>query len=473
MTEFSSTPHAGSASAVIRGRAVRYLTVGVLANAFIWGAALFFLQSAPRSYSSEWKLLFLGGNGTVGNPPGANGTVSPDAMGSKVSQDLKQAYQVIVSTDSVRKAAASKLGMTVNQFGTPNVSGVAGTELLNLSIAGSSPEEAQKKAYALHEAFLERLNQLRIQQATEQQTSFENSLGVIRKKLETAQLRLSDYKIRSGLVAGDQISQLASNIEVLRRSRAELMAQQRDAVTRFQQLATDLKATPHSVSDALVLQSDALFQQYRKEYSEATANLTNLSAKFGPNHPVIVRETARQAAAEQALQNRAQVLLGRPLDIQAIAPLTLSNGAGTDAGRETLFQNIVTLQAEQQGLAARVQELDQQIFQLERRLTVLAQRNSTLDVLNRDLQIAEAVFSSALSNLDANKSTILNAYPPVQLVAEPTLPTSATIPQKSSILISATLASLFFNLGLLLLWLRKTSFADQFLRKPTFPLERQ
>jgi uncharacterized protein involved in exopolysaccharide biosynthesis len=334
-------------------------------------------------------------------------------------------------------------------------------------MTGSTREEAQKKAYALNEAFQDRLHQLRMQQAEMQETAFENSLDIAKKRLEAAQFRLSDYKVRAGLASKDQIDELASNIETLRRLRAEAAAQQQEASIRSRQLATDLNLSSHQAANAFTLRSDSLFQQYLREYSAATTTLTNVSTKFGPNHPIVLRESARQSAAQTALLERGAALLGQPVDMAAIARLNLSGDSQATTPRESLFKDVVTNNLERQGLAARVLELDRQLYQLEQRLNILAQRNSTLDALNRDMQIAEAVFSAQLKELNAGSLNILDFYPPVQMIADPTLPEQGRIPRQKTYLISAAIASLGTTAVLLLLYLRKTPPGRKWLQKYT------
>ncbi len=226
MNEYSPTSSSRSTAAK-QGRGWRYLAIGVAANTALWGTAFLLMKELPRTYSSQWSIIFLG-RGTKAN-------VSLPQIGSASAQaespfnrdnDVKASYKLIATTDAVRKAAADKLGMTRGQFGSPRVEVVEGTPMMNLTLTGTTPEEAQKKAYALHEALQERLGQLRVQQATEQEMGFENSLSVARRKLEMAQRRLSDYKVASGLSSKNQVDELASNIEALRRLRAETAAQQ-------------------------------------------------------------------------------------------------------------------------------------------------------------------------------------------------------------------------------------------------------
>lgn len=454
------------AASADRQRRLRYLALALAANVSLWGIVLWLINDSPRSYASQWTVMLLDRVPKPGGDSGLDGNRA--ALFPSNHSDPKATYQVIATTDLVRRTAAAKLGMTTEQFGKPEVEVTPSTELIHFTMTGFSREDAQKKAYALNEAFQERLNQLRMQQAEHQEAEFENALSIAKKQLEAAQLRLSDYKVRAGLASKDQIDQLASNIETLRRLRAEAAAQQQDASIRSRQLASDLNLSSNQASEAFTLRADSLFQQYLRDHSEATTNLTNVSTKFGPNHPVVLREAARKSAAQAALVERGEALLRHPVDMAAIARLNLSGGSQSTTPRESLFKDVVTNNLERQGLAARVIELDRQLYQLEQRLNVLAQRNSTLDALNRDMQIAEAVFSAQLKELNAGNRDILGSYPPVQMVADPSLPEKGRIPRQQPYLITATIASMGIMAGLLLLYLRKTPPGRKWMQKYRF-----
>lgn len=472
MNEPPQIVHSGSTVAAEPGRGLRYLALGFVVNALFWGIAFYFLKDSPRVYTSHWSVMLVGSNARVSVNSAVN-SASAGTGGARSEllpsqdQDIKESYKIIATTDEVRKAAAAKVGMTTDQFGEPAVNAINGSTLVNFEIPGSTPEEAQNKARALHEALQERLNQLRIRQVAEQEAGFENSLSAARKKLEAAQFRLSDYKMSSGLTSQEQVDQLAASIEALRRSRAEIVAQQQDAAVRARQLSAEVNVTAGLAGDAFVLRADPLFQQYVQDYSQATANLTTVSAKFGPNHPIVGQATVKQAAAQTALQERAQALLGRPVNATAIARLNMGSDEQTSTAREDLFKSVVTSEVEQHGLAARVREIDRQLADLEKRLNALAQRRSMLEYLNRDMQIAEAVFSSTLAGLDARKIDVFGSYPPMQIVAEPSLPDDAVLPRRRPLLMTAAIASLIATPVLFGLWVRKSPWIQNFLRPPS------
>ncbi|HEY9301204.1 MAG TPA: hypothetical protein VIQ31_33555, partial [Phormidium sp.] len=319
---------------------------------------------------------------------------------------------------------------------------------------GTTPEEAYKKSLALYEALQVKINELRIKEAAQQDKTLQSTLGESQKKLKAAQTRLSEYKARSGLTSTDQLTNLSQNIEQLRRQRAEVLAKQQDANARLQGLSSSLDLSAKQAADAFVLQADSLFQQYLQDYSEANSLFVALQSKFLPDHPALIQQQAKLNAAQTALLRQGRSLLKRPVTIASLEELNLSKSGGSGTSRDALFLELVTVQTEAQGLQAEARSLNQQLALLENRLKSLAQQEVSLADLMRDVQIAEAVFSSTLARLDLSKSNISSSYPQLQIFTEPTIPTSASAPNKKLVLLGAALGSLFCTNGLLLLWLR-------------------
>jgi uncharacterized protein involved in exopolysaccharide biosynthesis len=439
---------------LIKNRWTRYIILCGLANSVIWGASLSYLKVTKPTYTSQWALILPGGSfGVNFNLPeiGQANASNGSGMGSSTF-DPRANYEYIFTSDSVLAAAAAIAKVPTQTFGKPRIKLLDNTTLMEFSVTGQSPKEAQKKSYALFQAITTQVNALRTREIAQRQGPTQKILLSAQKKLQDAQLKLSTYKVESGLSFPEQLSNLSVNIEQLRRLRAETIAQEQQASKRVQKLGSDLKLPSQQAAEAFLIQSDQILQENLKNYSGATASLEVLMAKFGSNHPQVVKETKRQQAAGQALLQRGQVLLGRPIDQGTLIRLSLTTSG---AGRDPLFQNLVTFQAEQSGLQAQIKALDQQIIPLEKRLETLAQRQSTLDNLKRDSQIAEAVFASTIAKLDLGQGDIFSAYPLVQMAIEPDLPTNATAPKKSIILAGAAIGSLFATLGLTLLWIRK------------------
>jgi uncharacterized protein involved in exopolysaccharide biosynthesis len=431
-----------------------YLLIGIIANATIWGAALLYTSKAKPSYNSELSITIPGaGSRTDINLPNI-GQASSQNFSSYAggSFDPRENYKAIATSEEVLKAAAKSANIPFTDFGAPRIKIVDNTTLMRFEMRGKTPKEAQRKTIALYEALENRLGHLREQEVQLQNKRLETSIEDSRRKLKFSQKRLSDYKAISGLSTNEQLSNLAINIETLRRQRSEFVAQQQQAQARQVQLSANLNLSPQQAGDAFTLQTDPIFQKYMRDYSEANSKLLALNAKFLPTHPSVITQKAEKDQAEAGLVSRAGLLLGRPATLASIQKLNMSNSDPSGAGRAVLSQQLVTANVDQEGLEAQVKGIDQQLAQLETRLQKLSQQQSKLDDLRRDVQIAEAVFSSTITRLDLSRSSFSASYPDMQILSPPTLPENKPAGKKNLVFFGAAAGSLFISSGIFTFW---------------------
>jgi uncharacterized protein involved in exopolysaccharide biosynthesis len=434
-----------------------YLSIILLANAFAWGTVLIYTSRAKTAYISDWSITIPGaGSSSSINLPNIGQAVSQNMSAyAGASFDPRENYKAIAESEEVLKTAAKAVNMASQEFGKPRIKILDNTTMMTFELKGANPGEAQKKSLALYSALEVRLNQLRNEEVVQQNQRLQSGIEDLRGKLKTSQQYLSQYKASSGLSSSDQINNLATNIESLRKQRAELVAQQQQSSARLTQLSANLGLSPQQAADAFFLQTDPVFQKYLQNYSEANANLLALSAKFLAEHPTVVSERLKRDNAEAAVVSRAESLLKRSFNIASVDKLNFSGATGSS--RAMLSQQMVATQGDMQGLTAQAQELEQQIHQLESRLKILSQQESKLEDLKRDVQVAEAVFSSSIAKLDLGKSSISASYPQIQVLSQPSLPEESAGPKKNLLLLGATLGSLFCTSGILTLWRRDRS----------------
>lgn len=434
----------------------RYIFVSTCTNGLIWGSSILFLAFAKPVYTSTWALVLPAGVNAVNVnlPDIGQAATSSGSGGATANSDPRANYEYIFKSDQVIAMAAKNAKLPTELFAEPRFKNIDNTTLMQIEVTGPTPEMARRKSYALYDAMVERLNQLRISEIHQRQGPTQRILLSTQAKLEAAQKSVSAYKLKSGLTSTVQVETLSSNIEQLRRQRAELASQQSLAEARLQKLSRDLGLSPSEAADAFKLQVDQIFAQNLKNYSESTSTLKVLLAKFGRNNPRVVTELKRQAASEVAMRQRAQSVLGQPLLPKTLTNLALA-ASGAGSGRDALFQNLVTYQSDASGSAAQVRKLDQQIGVLEARLRWMSQRQSSLESLKRNEQIAEAVFASTLAKLDLGQSDIFAAFPLIQIAVEPSLPEKPSSPKKGLVFAGSAFGSILTTTGLWILWIRK------------------
>jgi len=434
-----------------------YFNIWLVGNAFLWAVTLAYLILKAPTYESNWVISVPEGNSTtnvnlpdIGN---ASSQSSSPFSNSQVS-DPRENYKFLASSKEIRKAAASQLDMTLGELGAPQVDILTNTTLMEFQVDGNTPQEAYEKALAIQNALENKLNQLREQEIAQQDLTLEKTLDSSRRQLQQAQQRLSEYKARFPAGSQAQMGNLSTNIEDLRRQKSEIQAQQKQIVGRLKDLSSNLNLSVQEAADALVLQSDLLFRQYAADYSRINGELINLQAKFLPANPTVVDKQAEKKEAFSALMQRAESLLKRPISPAFLDQLNLNPSSSDDINRASLMQELISLQAQRQGLQSQVQELEEQIGSLENRASSLSQQESTLAELQRNVKIAEAVFSSTMTKLDLSTSNIFASYPQIQVVNQPVLPEKPSSPNIIFALLGTSAGSLFLTTGLFLLWWR-------------------
>jgi DNA-binding NarL/FixJ family response regulator/uncharacterized protein involved in exopolysaccharide biosynthesis len=403
-----------------------YLKVGLLANVLVWLTTLLYLKLAPQSFTSKWAVTLPSSTSSTNvqfSELGEMQSFSESPYSSEIG-DPRENYKFLAETDELLATAANRLGQTSREFGEAKVSIVDNSTLMEFAIVGDTPEEARTKAISFQDAFDIRVEQLREADTKVQNISLQRTLNTSKEKLQIAQQHLAEFKANSGLSSSQQLQDLSKNIEDLRRQRSEAQAQLQQVNSRFIQLSGDLGISAQEAGSALLLQSDPIFQQYLTTYSSTSSQLTNLKTKFRIAHPAISSLEAERSAAVTALLQRAQSLLGQPIEIASIEKLNLIDSGASQ--RDILFQELITSRSEQDGLKAQANELDRQILRLESRLAILGEQESKLNELRNEVRVAEVVFSSTLAKLDLSVTKVSNAYPNLSIVMSPNLPEKAS-----------------------------------------------
>jgi uncharacterized protein involved in exopolysaccharide biosynthesis len=433
-----------------------YLFLGITTNLLVWGAAIAYITLKAPSYTTKWSVTLPGtGSTSRVDLPGigiaSSQTDSPYRYDSH--HDPRENYKYIAESDPVRIRAAQLLNLDSSAFNKPKIEIIGNSTLMEFEIVGDSPQQAKEKAIALHQAFQSQLEHLREEEITDHDRNLQIMLSQSKQNLENTQARLSEYKVDSSIIASEQLVDLAQTIEGLRKQKAEVDALNRQSNARMVQISRNLELSPEQATEAFALQSDSLFQDYLSKYQTARAELVSLTSVYTDRHPVVLAKQKEIDDSRNQLMQRSQQVIGRPSDPEIWEQNNLGNGNNASR-REIFFQELITYQSENVGLEAQSQELGRQIDTLEDRLKTLSIQGSELENLRRDVQIAEAVFSSTLTQLDMSKSNIFASYPRIQMLTPPALPEEPSSPKVLLALLGAGVSSVFFTAGFLMLWIR-------------------
>ena len=437
-------------------RWLKYLLLGTLCNIGLFGFSFSYLKKTPPTYTSK-LIVHVGGSGpgvSVNLPSiGQANTSSGTTFGSR--SDPRENYKLMATSATVLNAAASALDIPKSVLGKPIVNLINNTTLLEFQVKAQKPQEAQQKAQAIYNALYDRIEVLRIEEQEERDRAVQKALSDAEAKLTEAQKRISEYKAESGLNSADQIKNLISNLGTLQIQLIQTAAEYRQISDRLKQQMSIIGLEPQQAADALVLGTDQEFQKILTNYTNANATLIELRANRGENYPDLVKARYERESSLDALLERGQLLLGQPLEKLSLELLILDNSNGSGAKRADLFVELVDLKTEQEGLFGKINTFKEQFSRLNNELAILTQKEATLENLDRDVQIAEAVFVASLTKIDLSKGDPFASFPLMQVIEQATLPIEPSAPKPKLVLAGTIVGCLLVSTGLTILWWRE------------------
>ena len=272
---------------------------------------------------------------------------------------------------------------------------------------------------------------------------YERSVEVIRKKISALQTK-------SGLVSVKHYNQMVDDLAELEthlRNTEARLEQTRDEVAGLEQA---LSVGPKSAGLTLKLHADAEFQQLADAMAAASAALAEVRGKYGERHPEVV-------AARKALSGARSRLYGRATAVTGLNSKQLDERVDMSptGERGRLLAELVRASAKRDGFEAEHAVLMVGLMERREEMNRLMPVASRLDDLNRDYQVAEAVFTSALARTDTKKANIYGSYPLVQVLEDASLPSEPSSPRRKLAIVAGIAASVFLFIAFLLAWMRR------------------
>lgn len=440
----------GSSMPPWKRRAV-YLLIAVLAAAVLWIPAGLVVTMSQPTFTSKWALILPGsGSGHAVNLESigqASAMMSSPYAGT--SLDPKVNYKAIAESMPVLQKAAESLGMTLTAFGKPKIKLVDQASLIYFSMSGKTAQIAQDKSHAHYKALQQQLDLLRADESSSRELAVRSMLNSFNNKLVDAQNNMLSFQTHSSILTIEQFNELTLSIERLRTKKSSLQAELKGLEKKVQTLGNILNLEPTVAADALSLQQDQVFQRLLENYSRSVALHAEYITKWGSKHPKVVNVVQQQKKSKKALLVRSRQLLRKAMPVERL--LTL----GVNDNRVGLFQELVTLHTQMEGMRSENLTLGVQIEELQKRLESITGEAASLEDLKRKQQVATAVFTTALAKLDIGKSDVYSSYPLLQMLSHPSLPEKPDQLKKVLALGGAAGGTLFCLIALGLLWIRK------------------
>jgi succinoglycan biosynthesis transport protein ExoP len=266
------------------------------------------------------------------------------------------------------------------------------SNVISLDFEGRSPELAAQIANAFAEGYIQASLELRIDPAKRQAVWFDDQVQGLRKALESAQKRLSDYQQQRKIVGTDDRLDV-ENAKLNEISSQLVVAQgaMYDAESRQKQMSQALQRDQlEELPDIL---GNGLLQSLKADLVRAESKLAQVSQRYDRNHP----ENVSAAAEVQTLKSKLAAEIGT---VQG----SINQAAQLSRGR--------------------VAEAQQALEAQKQKVLALKQQRDGLDVLNREVENAQRAYDAGMqrtnelrltSRLDQTNIAVLNpATPPAK-----------------------------------------------------------
>ncbi len=428
----------------ILGSSVSILCIIVIATAY--------MVLTPPCYRSEWKIILpvsgvhsnfslerIGQAQQRAHSPFADKYLSP-----------KVNYKEIALSRPVLHAAAQKLHQKASVFSSLNIKLIDQTAIIEFAVDASSPDQAQALAFAHLTTLKSKLTSLRNDEIRRRNTAIRGALEKVEDNLKTARDRLIALQSKTGLASIDQYNQIVSSIETLHRDRSVALTQLAELESQNLMLSKTLNIHPRELGALVNLSADPEFRRLWESYAAASALRAENLKRFGPNHPRLREPMQKLTSIESALNT---LLRAKNIDVTTIKARNLLSLY--DENIKELLTKYVSKSVALAGFKARVRKIDTLLTTLEQRRSSLSTIAARLDDLQRDHQVANAVFSSAIARIDSTRSDVYASYPLVQILEQPTLPKKPHSPHLLFAVLGALVAAVFAIATWVFAWLHQ------------------
>jgi uncharacterized protein involved in exopolysaccharide biosynthesis len=424
-----------------------YLVVALASYLVVTLLILLYLNKDP-SFTSDMEMVLPG--------TGSSNSVSLDNVGQIVSQtstpftggsfNPRVNYKEMLSSRGVRARAAEKLHISLEELGEPKIKLTEQTSIISLSMNANDQGVAQAKTLALYEALQDELSNLRADEVLRRDKSTNHVLDQYRERMNITRNAIVDFQQRSIVVSMDQMDQLVRTLSGIKEKRLYVKAEAKQLEEYIHQLSAELGVSPKLAGQAFALQSDVEFRAYMTELKESITQLTEYSSRWGVNHPKVKTQQKRVNFTRIAINERSSEMYG-------VNSSEIFNSLNLDLNpkRAELFADLIDAYAKHKGQYSMFIDLGQSMVHLSDQLKIYSREIVELERLQREFNMAEAIFTSAAARLEASKADIFASYPVLQMLASPSYPMEQDSLRNIIALLAAIVGFVFITFGLLVL----------------------
>ena len=280
------------------------------------------------------------------------------------------------------------------------------TQLLQVSVTGKSPEEAQEANQLLIDTFLKRLAELsQVEQKTTREF-LQKRVVTAKEELSEAEKKLQQFQVDNKIYStNDQMKGLTDKITLIDREKAQNKLDLETAQAALGSINADLGSAGASIADSSTVQA------YKSQLADLEARKASYVGKYTDSHPAMKEVNDQIAKAQAGLQQEIDAIVSQ----QAPSSNSAQQGLLTDK------------------------------FKNEAALAVAQSKEATLADLDKDNEDAMKALPEKERGYIQAKVAEVMVPNEVQIVDAPTLPEKAIAPRRVLVMVASAIIGLILG----------------------------
>lgn len=302
------------------------------------------------------------------------------------------------------------------------------TEILQVSVTGKSPKQAQQANDLLVQGFIQRLADLSHEEQKGTREFLEQRLADAKDELTKAEDKLQKYQAENKMYStDDQMKQITDKLNLVDKEKAANQLDLEAAQAGLSSVNGQLQSAGVSIADSPAI------QQYKNQLAQLEGTRASYVGKYTDEHPKVQEVDNQIAKARQSLNEE----IGKIVAQQAPSSSPVQQGLLADK-----FKNEAAI-AVANSKAAALAKMD---AENEKLIESLPEKEEGYVRVKRDVDVTNEIYVMLAKRLEEAKIAEVMVPNEVQVVDEATLPEKPVKPRK--LLVMAIMAVLGLLVGI-------------------------
>ena len=353
----------------------------------------------------------------------------------------------MVGLDAQVKSKANYEGLVDDVIKNLKIQGVGRDNIYVLTFRDVQPDRAKRVVQLFSSMFIESGHGGKASDTDAAKKFIDEQIALYEKKLQEAETRLKEFKLRSlGVASGDgtnYFARIAETSALLERAQLDLREAEntRDAFRRG--LANE---EPSSVAGAAVpTVSGAMISDVEARIDAMRRNLDILLQRYTDRHPDVI---GVQRVIRELEEQRNQLLAARRKEGAPASPVSFGNGPRAS---EQLKVSLAVAEATVASLRARVAEYSNRYAKLKASATMVPQLEAELAQLNRDYEVNKKNYDSLVARRESasisGEMQSVSGVADFRMIDPPRVSPGPVLPNRSILFPLALVAALAAGFG--------------------------